>query len=39
MRRYELMFVVKPTLEEEATTTVLENIKTILKDQKARIVT
>ena len=39
MRRYELMFVVKPTLEEEATLKVLETIKTLLKDQKAKLVT
>ena len=37
MRNYELMFVVKPTLEEEATKNVLENIKKILIDQKAKI--
>ena len=38
MRRYELMFVVKPTLEEESTLKVLENIKKLLKAQKAKIV-
>ena len=38
MRRYELMFVVKPTLEEEATLKVLETIKTLLKDQKATLI-
>ena len=38
MRRYELMFVVKPTLEEEATLKVLETIKTLLKEQKAKLV-
>ena len=38
MRNYELMFVVKPTLEEEATKNVVENIKKILLEQKAKIV-
>lgn len=38
MRRYELMFVVKPTLENEATLKVLETMKTLLKDQKAELI-
>ena len=38
MRNYELMFVVRPTLEEEATLNVLANVKTILEEQKAKIV-
>ena len=38
MRRYELMFVVKPTLEEEATLKVLETMKNLLKDQKAELI-
>ena len=38
MRNYEFMFVVRPTLEEEATLNVLANIKTILEEQKAKIV-
>ena len=38
MRKYELMFVIKPTIEEEATQNVVENIKKILTDQKATIV-
>ena len=38
MRNYELMFVVKPTLDEEATLNVLANMKKILEDQKAKIV-
>ena len=38
MRRYEFMFVVKPTLEEEATLKVLETIKTLLKDQKVKLI-
>jgi len=32
------MFVIKPTLEEEATKNVVENIKKILGEQKAKIV-
>ena len=39
MRRYELMFVIKPTLEEEATLKVLETLRTMLKDHKAKFVT
>ena len=38
MRKDELMFVVRPTLEEEATLAVLANIKNILEQQKAKIV-
>ena len=38
MRNYELMFVVKPTLEEEATKNVVENIKKILGEQNAKII-
>ena len=38
MRNYELMFVVKPTLEEEATLKVLANMKKLLEDSKAKIV-
>ena len=38
MRNYELMFVVIPTLEEEATLAVLANIKNILEQQKAKII-
>lgn len=38
MRRYELMFVVKPTLEEEATLKVLESMKNLLKEQKATLI-
>ena len=38
MRRYELMFVVKPTLEDEATLKVLETMKNLLKDQKAELI-
>ena len=38
MRNYELMFVVKPTLEEESTKAVVENIKKILEGEKAKIV-
>jgi len=38
MRKYELMFVVKPTIDEEATKSVVDNIKKILEKQKAKIV-
>ncbi|MBR3660325.1 MAG: 30S ribosomal protein S6 [Bacilli bacterium] len=38
MRNYELMFVIKPTLEEEATKNVVEGIKKMLSEQKAKIV-
>ena len=38
MRNYELMFVVKPTLEDEATLKVFENIKQMLEGQKAKII-
>ncbi len=37
MRNYEVMFIVKPTLEEEATLKVLENMKKILEDGGAKI--
>ena len=38
MRKYELMFVVKPTLEEAATLNVVETIKKMLGEQKAKLV-
>lgn len=37
MRNYELMFVVRPTLEEEATLNVVANIKKVLEDMKVKI--
>ena len=37
MRNYEVMFIVKPTLEEGATLAVLENIKKVLLDNGAKI--
>ena len=37
MRNYEVMFVVRPTLEEEATLQVLANMKKVLEDMKATI--
>ncbi len=37
MRNYEVMFVVKPTLEEGATLAVLENMKKVLEDKGAKI--
>ena len=38
MRNYELMFIVKPTLEDEATLKVFESIKQMLGEQKAKII-
>ena len=38
MRNYELMFVVRPTLEEEATLNVLANMKKILEEKNAKVV-
>ena len=38
MRNYELMFVIRPTLEEEATKKVVEDVKNILLEQKVNIV-
>ena len=38
MRNYELMFVIKPTLEEEATMNVVASMKTVLENEKAKIV-
>lgn len=37
MRKYELMFIVKPDLEESAIKGVFESIKKLLKDEKATI--
>ena len=37
MREYEVMFVVRPNLEEEATNTVCENMKKVLENQGATI--
>lgn len=38
MRNYEVMFIVKPNLEDEATNAVLENAKKTLEDNGAKIV-
>ncbi len=38
MRNYELMFVVRPTLEDEATLQVLANVKKVLEQEKVKIV-
>lgn len=37
MRNYELMFIVRPNLEDEATNVVCENMKKLLEDNKATI--
>ena len=37
MRNYEVMFVVKPTLEDEATKALVESMKKVLEDKKAKV--
>ena len=37
MRNYEVMFVIKPTLEDEATKTIVEAMKKVLEDKKAKV--
>lgn len=37
MRKYELMFIVKPDLEESAIKSVFESMKKVLEDEKATI--
>lgn len=37
MRNYEVMFIVKPTLEDEATNAVCESMKKVLEDNGATI--
>lgn len=37
MRNYEVMFVVKPTLEDEATKALVESMKKVLEDMKAKV--
>lgn len=37
MRNYELMFVIKPTLEDEATKAVVESMKKVLEGAKAKV--
>ena len=38
MRKYEIMFIVKPDLEEGAVKSVFDSVKTLLEEQKANIV-
>lgn len=38
MKKYELMFIVKPDIEEGAVTNTFESMKKVLEDQKATIV-
>lgn len=38
MRKYEIMFIVRPDLDDEGRKKVIENFTNILKDQKAEIV-
>ena len=37
MRNYEVMFVVRPNLEDEATNAVAENMKKVLESKKATV--
>ena len=37
MRNYELMFIVRPNLEDEATNVVCENMKKLMEEKKATI--
>jgi len=37
MRNYEVMFVIKPTLEDEATKTIVESMKKVLEDKNAKV--
>lgn len=37
MRNYEVMFVVKPTIEDETTKTLVDNMKKVLEDKGAKI--
>ena len=38
MKKYEVMFIVKPTLEEDTINQVAENMKKVLTDKKATII-
>ncbi len=38
MRKYEIMFIVKPTLSEEETKNVISSFEKVLTDNKAKIV-
>lgn len=38
MRKYEIMFIVKPDLEEGAVKSTFDSVKTLLEEQKANIV-
>lgn len=38
MKKYEIMFIVKPDLEEGAIKTVFDSMKTMLEEQKANII-
>ncbi len=37
MRNYEVMFVIKPTLEDEATKAIVESMKKVLEDKNAKV--
>lgn len=38
MKKYELMFIVKPTIEENEVKKVFESMKTLLKNMKSNII-
>lgn len=37
MRKYEIMFIIKPTLDEASIKNAFENVKKILTDNKAKV--
>ena len=37
MRNYEVMFVIKPTIEDEATGAIVDSMKKVLEDKGAKI--
>lgn len=37
MRKYEIMFIIKPTLDEASIKNAFENVKKVLTDNKAKV--
>lgn len=37
MRNYEVMFVIKPTVEDETAKTIVDAMKKVLEDKKAKV--
>ena len=37
MRNYEVMFIVKPTIEEDACKALVDSMKKVLEDKKAKV--